>query len=217
MPEDWAHPDEEARGRFESSSPQCDAITVLRTSSDKTAAVPAGRRSDMPCTRRRHSCTPSPAIARPLPRECYASRATPVHAAPGTRISPQGLCIVLSTVQLSAHGSHPAPCTIRGRAGLSRRCAPLGRAGEPEDMAAEASATRGLVAAVRPAPPAALARRPPPHSVREGRVSIRIRIRPSSIRPRSCCHRRRRRRLLPYADARKTDQSCHDGRSLHPA
>ena len=202
MPEDWAHPDEEARGRFESSSPQCDAITVLRTSSDKTAAVPAGRRSDMPCTRRRHSCTPSPAIARPLPRECYASRATPVHAAPGTRISPQGLCIVLSTVQLSAHGSHPAPCTIRGRAGLSRRCAPLGRAGEPGDMAAEASATRGLVAAVRPAPPAALARRPPPHSVREGRVSIRIRIRPSSIRPRSCCHRRRRCRLLPYLPTR---------------
>ena len=48
MPEDWAHPDEEARGHFESSSPQCDALTVLRTSSDKTAAVLAGRGSEMP-------------------------------------------------------------------------------------------------------------------------------------------------------------------------
>ena len=48
----------------------------------------------------------------------------------GARISPQCLCIVLSTVQLSAHGAHPTPCTIRGRAGLSRRGAPLGQAGE---------------------------------------------------------------------------------------
>ena len=46
------------------------------------AAVPAGRRSEMPCTRRRHSCTPSPAIARPPPLDppCAASDAGPASA-----------------------------------------------------------------------------------------------------------------------------------------
>ena len=74
--------------------------------------------------------TPSPTIARlpPLaPRVlCQQSNPNPC----GTRISPQCLCVVLSTVQLSAHGVHLTPCTIRGRAGLSRRGAPLGQAGE---------------------------------------------------------------------------------------
>ena len=54
MPGGCPPPEEEARGRFKSSPPWCGAPTVLRTSSDKTAAAPAGRRSGAPCDRRRH-------------------------------------------------------------------------------------------------------------------------------------------------------------------
>ena len=110
-------PEEEARGRFKSSPPWCGAPTVLRTSSDKTAAAPAGRRSGAPCDRRRH---PRYALANhrtsapPCPESALPAE-QPQSVWP--RISPQCLCIVLSTVQLSAHGAHPTPCTIRGRAG----------------------------------------------------------------------------------------------------
>ena len=123
-------PEEEARGRFKSSPPWCGALTVLRTRSNKTAVAPAWRRSRAPCDRHRHPWyalanhrTPAPPCPRVL---CQQSDPNPC----GTRISPQCLCTVLSTVQLSARGAHPTPCTIRGRAGLSRRGAPLGQAGE---------------------------------------------------------------------------------------
>ena len=123
-------PEEEARGRFK-SSPPCAARQLC--------CAPAATRQQQPRrggVHERHAIaagthgTPSPTIARPPPpcpeSALPAERPQPVWHS----YLPPVPCIILSTVQLSAHGAHPTPCTIRGRTGLSRRGAPLGQAGE---------------------------------------------------------------------------------------
>ena len=130
MPGDSPPPEEEARGRLKSfplgaARQLCCAPAATRQQQPRRGGVQE-RHAIAACT---HG-TPSPTIARPPPLAlrvlCQQSDPNPC----GTRISPQCLCVVLSTVQLSAHGAHHSPCTICGRAGSSRRGAPLGQAGE---------------------------------------------------------------------------------------